>query len=69
MAEETENEDGFTFQEKAENDVQEEKDPEDRMWKRSTAPQSQYSMRQVGTGLILLLIGVLITFGIPLALT
>ena len=35
---------------------------------RSTAPQSEYTMGQVGFGFVVLLIGLLITFGLPLAL-
>lgn len=35
---------------------------------RSTAPQSEYSMTDVGIGAVIALVGVLITFGIPLAL-
>ena len=36
---------------------------------RATAPQSPYSGRDVAVGAIVALIGVLITFGVPLALT
>lgn len=35
---------------------------------RTTAPQSPYSMRQVGIGAAVLLVGLVITLGIPLAL-
>lgn len=35
---------------------------------RSTAPQSDYTMSQVGFGIVVLLIGVALTFGIPLLL-
>ena len=42
--------------------------PEDPLWERSTAPQSSYSMRQVGIGFLVLLVGAAITFGIPLFL-
>lgn len=34
---------------------------------RTTAPQSPYSMREVGIGFAVLLIGLLVAFGIPLA--
>lgn len=33
---------------------------------RSTAPQSSYSSKHVGLGIIIALIGLLITFGIPI---
>lgn len=42
--------------------------PEDPLWERLTAPQSSYSMRQVGIGVLVLLVGAAITFGIPLFL-
>jgi hypothetical protein len=35
---------------------------------RSTAPQSRFTMGQVAFGFVILLIGVAITFGLPLAL-
>jgi hypothetical protein len=35
---------------------------------RSTAPQSEYTMGQVGFGLVVLLVGLVIVFGLPLAL-
>lgn len=34
---------------------------------RTTAPQSPYTIRQVGIGLLILAIGSVIVFGIPLA--
>lgn len=36
------------------------------IWARSTAPQSEYSTRSVGIGLVVFGIGVVITFGLPL---
>lgn len=39
------------------------------IWARSTAPQSDYTMRQVGIGIIVLVVGAIVAFGIPLALT
>ena len=45
----------------------EEETPEG-IWTRSTAPQSPYSMGQVGTGMVIFVIGLVITFGIPLVL-
>ena len=42
--------------------------PDDPLWDRETAPQSSYTMRQVGTGLLVFVIGVAITFGIALVL-
>lgn len=41
---------------------------EDGVWARETAPQSPYSMRQVGIGLVVLAIGAAVAFGVPLAL-
>jgi hypothetical protein len=35
---------------------------------RSTAPQSEYTMRDVGVGLLATLVGVAVTVGLPLAL-
>lgn len=35
---------------------------------RTTAPQSPYTGRQVGTGFLVLLVGLLVTFAIPLLL-
>lgn len=39
------------------------------IWARATAPQTPYSGRQVGIGLIVFVVGVAVTFGIPLVLT
>lgn len=39
------------------------------IWARATAPQTPYSGRQVGIGLIVFVVGVVVTFGIPLVLT
>ncbi|WP_435195156.1 DUF7550 family protein [Natronomonas sp. EA1] len=36
---------------------------------RTTAPQSAYTMKDVTVGTLVALIGVLVVFGIPLALT
>lgn len=33
---------------------------------RSTAPQSPFTIRDVGIGFVVLLVGLLLTFGIPL---
>ncbi|KTG09973.1 hypothetical protein AUR64_10185 [Haloprofundus marisrubri] len=35
---------------------------------RTTAPQSAYTTSQVGTGFVVLLVGLLVVFGIPLLL-
>ena len=35
---------------------------------RSTAPQSEYTMGQVGFGVLVLLVGVALTFGLPLVM-
>ncbi|MFB6296651.1 MAG: hypothetical protein ABEH66_07430 [Halobacteriales archaeon] len=37
-------------------------------WKRSTAPQSPYTGREIGLGIAVALVGFLIAFGLPLAL-
>ncbi len=36
------------------------------VWARTTAPQSDFSMRAVWTGLVILALGLLITFGLAL---
>lgn len=38
------------------------------IWARSTAPQSQFTSRQVGTGIVVLVVGLLVTFILPLLL-
>ena len=38
------------------------------IWARTTAPQSPFTMGQVGTGLIVLAIGLLVAFGLPVFL-
>ncbi len=35
---------------------------------RSTAPQSDYTMGQVGIGFVIMLVGLAVVFGLPLAL-
>jgi hypothetical protein len=35
---------------------------------RSTAPQSEFTMGQVAFGAVILLVGLVVTFGLPLAL-
>jgi hypothetical protein len=35
---------------------------------RSTAPQSEYTMTQVAIGFLILLLGVAVTFGLPIVL-
>jgi hypothetical protein len=35
---------------------------------RVTAPQQEYSMRDVGVGLVVFVVGLAVTFGVPLAL-
>lgn len=35
---------------------------------RSTAPQSGYTTRDVGVGVVIFLVGAVLTFGLPLAL-
>ena len=36
---------------------------------RTTAPQSEYTARQIGIGAVVALVGLLVTFGIPLLTT
>lgn len=38
------------------------------VWARDTAPQTPYTMREVGIGLAGLVVGAAIAFGLPLAL-
>jgi hypothetical protein len=38
------------------------------IWERSTAPQSSYTAREIGIGIAVFLVGLLIAFGIPVAL-
>lgn len=38
------------------------------IWARTTAPQSAFTMGQVGTGLVVMAIGLLIAFGLPVLL-
>lgn len=38
------------------------------LWARSTAPQSDFTMRQVGIGIAVLVIAAIVAFGLPLAL-
>jgi hypothetical protein len=40
----------------------------DDVWARETAPQSPYTMRQVGIGLAVLVVGAVVAYGVPLAL-
>lgn len=35
---------------------------------RSTAPQSEFTMRDVGTGIVVLAVGLVLTFGLALAI-
>lgn len=38
------------------------------IWARTTAPQTPFTMSQVGTGFVVLAIGLLVAFGLPLLL-
>jgi hypothetical protein len=38
------------------------------VWERSTAPQSSYTAREIGIGIAVFLLGVLIAFGVPVGL-
>ncbi len=39
------------------------------VWTRDTAPQTPYSMRQVGIGLVIFVIAAAVAFGVPLFLS
>lgn len=45
-------------------------DPEEPsgIWARTTAPQSPFTFGQVATGLVVLVVGLVIAFGLPLLL-
>lgn len=45
-----------------------EADGESDVWSRETAPQTPFTMRQVGIGLALFVLGVAVAFGLPLLL-
>ena len=49
-------------------DAEPETEPEEDagIWARTTAPQSPYTLGQVGTGFVVLVIGLAIGFGLPL---
>jgi hypothetical protein len=49
-------------------DHAEAEEPQREWEERHTAPQSPYSGRDVGVGAVVALVGVLITFGVPLLL-
>lgn len=38
------------------------------IWARETAPQSEFTTRQAGLGFVVLAVGLLVVFGIPLLL-
>lgn len=40
----------------------------DDVWARQTAPQSPYTIRQVGIGILVLAIGLVLSFGVALVL-
>ncbi|MFB6227234.1 MAG: hypothetical protein ABEH88_01400 [Halobacteriales archaeon] len=42
--------------------------PNQDVWERSTAPQSSYTGREIGIGIAVFLVGLLVAFGIPVAL-
>lgn len=41
---------------------------EDGVWSRETAPQTPFTLRQVGIGLVIAVVGAAVAFGLPLAL-
>lgn len=43
-------------------------DAEAGVWARETAPQTPYTRRQVGIGLVIFAVGALVAFGVPLVL-
>lgn len=46
----------------------ESEEPQREWEERRTAPQSDYSLGQVGLGAVVALVGLLVTFGVPLLL-
>lgn len=52
-----------------ESDTESTGDSNDGIWSRTTAPQSPYSSREISIGIVVLVIGLLVVFGIPLMLT
>lgn len=42
--------------------------PGEGIWARTTAPQSPYTVREVAIGLLVLAVGVVVAFGLPLLL-
>lgn len=43
-------------------------DGDDDVWSRDTAPQTPFTLRQVGIGLVIAVVGAATAFGLPLAL-
>ncbi len=43
-------------------------EPSEAIEARSTAPQSEYSAKRVLTGVVIALVGLAVTFGVPLAM-
>lgn len=43
-------------------------DEEAGVWARQTAPQSPYTARQVGIGLVIFAVGAVVAYGLPLVL-
>lgn len=41
---------------------------DDAVWARQTAPQSPYNTRQVGIGILVFVVVVIVAYGLPLAL-
>jgi hypothetical protein len=41
---------------------------EDGVWSRETAPQTPFTLREVGIGLVIAVVGAAVAFGLPLAL-
>ena len=64
----TDHEHGFDAEERPDYDPENPHLPSREPPLRGTAPQSPYAMRDVGVGLVVFLVGVAVTFGLPLAL-
>lgn len=46
----------------------EEPEVEDEVWSRDTAPQTPFTLRQVGIGLVIAVVAAVVAFGLPLAM-
>lgn len=49
-------------------DAEPDAEEDEGIWARSTAPQTPYTMGQVGTGIVIFAVGLIVTVGLPLLL-